>query len=106
MRFRGTVHASCVIVQDAMRSRSSARDLGRDALDALEQALHEVGLEAKREIRGARNADLVVSAPGTPQLLLDVKAASIATPEQVRRLSDRSNDELVTVLVADQVPVT
>jgi len=33
-----------------MRSRSSARDLVRDALDALEQALHEVGLESHRDL--------------------------------------------------------
>jgi len=78
--------ASCAIMQDAMRTRTSADQLERDALEALAAAAATLGLETSRPRTTNREPDLVLTVPGRGVIVLEVKAASIPTADQVRAL--------------------
>jgi DNA-binding transcriptional ArsR family regulator len=75
-----------------------------DARDALAEALAAVGLSSALPRRDAMRADLVVDTPDGRTVEVEVKAASIATAEQVDRVTHWRGEGVVPILVADQVP--
>ena len=93
-------------MQDAMATRTSADRLERDALEALTATAAALGLETSRPRPGEPGRDLLLTVPGRGSIVLEVKAASIPTADQVRALAKRAPANAILVLVADQIPAT
>lgn len=93
--------AFCVIVQDAMRTRSSPQQMGDSAAAALHAAFSTIGLEA-RPATGDGGADIVIRTPDGALLSVDIKTAALPTADWVARLRPRA--ALQTIVVADQIP--
>jgi hypothetical protein len=76
------------------------------AVEALESALAAVGLSTVEAPRGAVPADVVVTAPDGRGFPIEVKAAALATAEQVARMQGWPREGVIPVLVAEQVPAS
>lgn len=87
-----------------MRARTTADQLERDALEALVGAGAALSLEIGRPRSENGGSDLVLTLPGRENIVLEVKAVSIPTVEQVRALAERATGRAISVLVADQIP--
>lgn len=86
-----------------MRTRTSAQELGQDAVAALRDAASAVGLVTARS-RDDEAADLVLQLGGHDRILVQVKAASIPSRDRARALVESRQSDALSVLVADQVP--
>ncbi len=91
-------------MQDAMRTRTSSDRLERDAFQALAAAADALGLATFRPRSVDGEPHLVLTVPGRGEIVLEVKAASIPTADQVRALVESAPRHAIPVLVADQIP--
>jgi hypothetical protein len=82
------------------RTRTSGASLERNAVDALVDAVRELGLEIRA---GRHGSDLELRAPGTPGLALELKATALPTDSVVRGMIERRPQGPGQVLVADQI---
>jgi hypothetical protein len=78
-----------------------------NAVEALLSASEFVGLSAAVADGPDHRADVVVAIPGGSQLLFDVKMSALisadSAPQQLRRWSPNSNQNVVLVAVADRI---
>lgn len=84
-----------------MRSRTSASELGQDALEAFARAALALDLDVSDSDPGS---DLELRVPGRKPLRVTVKAMAIPSADRVRDLADRRPNDAVAVIVADQIP--
>ncbi|MGK2957732.1 MAG: hypothetical protein ACSLFB_04895 [Acidimicrobiales bacterium] len=65
-----------------------------------------LGLKTSPDLPENQRHDIVLIVPGRGVVVLEVKASSIPTADQVRILAERPPGEAIPVLVADQIPAS
>ena len=65
-----------------------------------------LGLETSPDLPENQRHDIVLIVPGRGVVVLEVKASSIPTADQVRILAERPPGGAIPVLVADQIPAS